>query len=125
MCGDILNGLLHVLTKVVDPGGLATQANMWSCVRGRVSQANCRDIGGKYREFKRIGSGYKISINDGGHRRATHIKGTYQYQCQVVPCKEGWRAREWEGNGAERRGDRDGAVRVRQGADVRVHQPCM
>jgi len=89
---------------------------MQSCVHGRVSQVNCQDIGGRYREFKRIGSSYKISINNGGHRRAKHMEGTYQYQCQVVPCKEGSRAREWEGKGAERREDRDGAVRARQGA---------
>ena len=75
--GGILDGLLHVLAKVANPGGLGARADIRSCVRGRVSQANCRDIGGRYREFKRIGSGYKISINDGGHRRATHMDGGY------------------------------------------------
>jgi hypothetical protein len=74
-CGGILDGLLHVLAKVTHPGGLGVQADRRSCVRGSVSQANCRDIGGRYHEFNRIGSGYKISINEGGHRRAKHDGG--------------------------------------------------
>jgi hypothetical protein len=82
-CGGILNGLLHVLAKVTHPGGLGVRADRRSCVRGRVSQANCRDIGGRYREFNRIGSGYKILINEGDHTEVLHImEGTYQYQCQ-------------------------------------------
>ena len=63
-CGGILDGILHVLAKVTHPSGLNGRADRRSCVRGSVSQANCRDIGGRYREFKRIGSGYKIWIND-------------------------------------------------------------
>lgn len=66
-CGGILDSLLHVVAKVAHPRGLGVQADRWSCVHGCVSQANRRDIGGRYRESKRIGSGYKISINDTGH----------------------------------------------------------
>ena len=65
--GGIVDSVLHVLAKVTHPGGLGVRADRRSCVRGSVSQTNCRDIGGRYREFKRIGSGYKISINVGGH----------------------------------------------------------
>jgi hypothetical protein len=64
-CGGIVDGLLHVLAKVTHPGGLGVRADRRSCVRGSVSQANCRDIGGRYGEFNRIGSGYKISISEG------------------------------------------------------------
>jgi len=82
-CGGILDGLLHVLAKVTHPGGLGVRADRRVCVRGSVSQANCRDIGGRYREFNRIGNGYKIWINDGGHRDVLRMmEGTYQYQCR-------------------------------------------
>ena len=66
-CGGILDGLLHVLAKVAHPGGLGVQGDRWTCVHNCMSQANCRDIDGRYRESKRIGSGYKISINDRDH----------------------------------------------------------
>ena len=82
-CGGILDGLLHVLAKVTHPGGLGVQADRRSCVRNCVSQANCRDIGGRYRDSNRIGSGYKLSINDVGHADVLHMmEGTYQYQCR-------------------------------------------
>ena len=68
-CGGILDGLLHILAKVTHPGGLDGRADRRSCVRGSMSQANCRDIGGRYREFNRIGSGYKIPINEGAPER--------------------------------------------------------
>jgi hypothetical protein len=55
-CGGTLDGLLHVLAKVTHPRGLSIWADRRTCVRGSVSQANCRDIGGRYREFNRIGS---------------------------------------------------------------------
>jgi hypothetical protein len=66
-CGGIVDGVLHVLAKVTHPGGLGVRADRRTWVRGSVSQANWRDIGGRYREFNRVGSGYKISINEGGH----------------------------------------------------------
>jgi hypothetical protein len=78
-----VDGLLHVLAKVTHPGGLGIRAARRSCVRGSVSQANSRDISGRYREFNRIGSGYKILINEGGHTDGLHMmEGTYQYQCR-------------------------------------------
>lgn len=82
-CGGIMDGLLHVLAKVTHPGRLGVQTDRRSRVRGSMSQANCRDIGGRYREFDRIGSGYKISINEGGRTDVLHMmEGTYQYQCR-------------------------------------------
>ena len=41
--------MAHILAKVANPGGLGARADMRSCFRSRVSQANCRDIGGRYR----------------------------------------------------------------------------
>ena len=40
-CGGIMDGLLHVLAKVANPGGLGIRAERRSCVRGSVSQVNC------------------------------------------------------------------------------------
>ena len=81
-CGDFLDGLLHVLVNVVHPGGLEVRTDRRSCARSSVSQAYYQDIGGRYREFNRIGSGDKISVNEGVTGTCHTMEGTYQYQCR-------------------------------------------
>jgi hypothetical protein len=75
--GGILDGLLHVLAQMSHLCGLSARAERRTRIRRSMSQANCRDFSGRH-EFDRIGSGYRIYINEEGYL----MGGTYQYQCR-------------------------------------------